>query len=134
MKQLNKHIGIFILRLTLGFCMLLHGISKISNGIAGLKSTFTEVGIPEVLAYSVYIGEVLAPVMVILGFRTKLGAGLIAFTMLIAVLLSHPDQIFALNKHGAWAIELQALYLFGSIALIFTGSGRIALSNTNKWD
>jgi len=54
--------------------------------------------------------------------------------VLFAIFLTHSSDIFTLNQHGGWGIELLGLYLFGSIALFFTGGGKMGLSSSNKWD
>lgn len=134
MKQTNLHIALLLLRVSLGAMMLLHGISKLNHGVDGIGNMLSEKGIPSFIAYGVLIGEVVAPLLMIAGYRTKLASIVFAFTMLVAVLLAHSDDIFALSKHGSWAIELQALYFFGAVALILTGGGKYAVSSKNKWD
>lgn len=113
--------------------MLLHGIAKF-NGIDGLMGLFEKNGMPGFFAYAVYIGEVVAPLMMIIGWRARLGGLLVAFTMFVAVLLRHMDDIMTLTKTGGWGIELQALYFFGAIAVYFLGAGRFSASLSNKWD
>lgn len=130
----NNDLGLLIIRLSLGLLMLLHGIAKLSHGVDFLSGMFQDLGLPGFFAYSVYIGEVVAPVLLIIGYRTKLAALLFAFTMLGAVLMAHASDIFVLTQAGGWAIELQALYFFGALALFFTGAGTYAVSKTSKWD
>lgn len=67
-------------------------------------------------------------------FRTRLTTLGFAFNMLVALLLAHSNDIFALNQHGGWAVELIGLFLFGSLALFFTGSGKYAISQKHQWD
>jgi len=130
----NQDLGLLILRLTLGLLMLLHGIAKIIYGVEGIRGMLTSKGLPSFLAYGVYVGEVIVPILIILGFRTRIAALIFAFNMLVAMLLAHSGDIFSLSKHGGWAVELIALFLFGGLALFFTGGGKYGLSNTNKWD
>ncbi|WP_150452536.1 DoxX family protein [Arenibacter lacus] len=130
----NTDLGIFILRLSLGVLMLLHGIAKLIYGIDPLIGMMDQFGIPGFFAYGVYVGEVIAPIMLIVGYRTKIAALLYVATMLVAIFLAHPADILALTQSGGWAIELQALYLFGPLALFFTGGGKMALSKASKWD
>src|SRR5688572_2025110 len=121
--------GKLILRLMLGVLMLLHGISKMQDpgAMAGIGKQLTAAGLPTFIAYGAYIGEVLAPLMLILGIFTRIGALLIVVNMIFAILLAHANDIFTLGKHGGWAIELQGFYLFSAIALYFLGSGRFAV-------
>ena len=130
----NNDLGLLIIRLSLGLLMLLHGIAKLSHGVDFLSGMFQDLGLPGFFAYSVYIGEIVAPILLIIGYRTKLAALLFAFTMVVAVLMAHASDIFVLTQTGGWAIELQALYFFGALALFFTGAGTYAVSKTSKWD
>ena len=47
-----------LLRITVGFTMLFHGIAKF-NGIGFISGTLAGIGLPEIIANGVYIGEVL---------------------------------------------------------------------------
>jgi len=133
---MNKNIdaGLLILRLTLGGLMLFHGIAKVIHGIGGIQGMLSSKGLPGFFAYGVYVGEIIVPLLLIFGFRTRIAALIFAFNMLVAMLLAHSGDIFSLSKHGGWAVELIALFLFGAVALFFTGAGKYALSTSNKWD
>jgi len=130
----NLDLGFLILRLSVGVLMLFHGIAKLVNGIGGIENLLGKSGLPGFIAYGVYVGEVIVPIMLIVGFRTRLAGLVFAFNMLVAALLAHPEDILTITKNGAWGIELIGLYLFGSIALFFTGGGKYGLSSKNKWD
>src|SRR6185503_17455170 len=121
--------GKLILRLTVGVLTLLHGIAKATNpeGLGGISGMLVAKGLPGFIAYGAYIGEILAPLMVILGIFTRIGAVLIAVNMLFAIGLAHAAQIFTMGKQGGWALELQGFYLFCAIALYFLGSGKFAV-------
>ena len=121
--------GKLILRLMLGVLMLLHGIAKATNpeGLAGISGMLVKHGLPGFIAYGAYIGEILAPLMLILGIFTRIGALIIVVNMLFAIGLAHTNDIFMLGKQGGWAIELQGFYLFSGIALYFLGSGKFAV-------
>jgi putative oxidoreductase len=125
---------VLVLRIVTGMLLLLHGIAKLTGGIDGIQALFVSKGMPGFLAYTVHIGEIVAPLLLIVGFRTKLAALLIAFTMLVAIVVAHWSDIFSLSEHGGWAIELQAFYLMNAVVLIVTGGGKYALSTKNKWD
>ncbi|MFE8073286.1 DoxX family protein [Marinobacteraceae bacterium S3BR75-40.1] len=117
-------IAKLLLRITLGCLILLHGINKLIHGIGGIEAMVAQHGIPAFFAFGVYIGEVVAPLMIILGISTRVGAGLIAFNMFIAILLVHLGQLAQLGPHGGWAIELQAMFLVTAIAIALLGPGR----------
>jgi putative oxidoreductase len=120
--------GKLILRLTLGTLMLLHGIAKISGGVDGLEKMVAGAGLPSVLAYGVYVGEVLAPLLVIFGFYARFGAAIIVVNMLFAIFLAHRTDLFLLTRSGGWALELQGFFLFTALALVFMRPGRFGIN------
>ena len=120
--------GKLILRLALGVLILLHGISKLSSGIDGITSMVTADGLPALVAYGVYIGEVLAPLMVIAGWYSRIGAGIVAINMLFAVGLVHRADVFAFAESGGWALELQGMFLFAALAIACLGPGRFSVN------
>jgi putative oxidoreductase len=122
----NEDFGKLILRLMVGGLMLFHGIAKITGGIGFITAQVTQAGFPEFLAYGVYVGEIVAPILLILGLKTKLSATVIAFTMVVAIYLVHPNDLLLTTKTGAWAIELQMFYLLSCISIIFLGAGRFS--------
>jgi putative oxidoreductase len=130
----NPDLGLLILRLSLGILMLLHGIAKLIHGTGFIESVVTSAGLPAFVAYGVYIGEIVAPLLIIFGYGTRVAALVYAFTMIVAVGLVHPNEIFALNATGGWGVELPGLYFFGALALVFTGAGKYALSTKHPWD
>ena len=122
--------GKLILRLTVGGLILFHGISKILNpsGAMGMISgQLASMGMPAFIAYGVYIGEVLAPLMIILGVFARIGGLLVVANMLFAIGLVHASQLFTMGKSGGWALELQGFYLFCGLAVYFFGSGKFAV-------
>ena len=127
--------GRLILRLALGILILFHGVSKVMAGPAGVMSSVAKAGLPEPVAYLVYVGEVLAPLLVVIGFWTRPAAIIIAINMLVAVYLVHTPQIFTLSKAGGWALELQGMYLFTAIAIAFLGAGRYSVGGeSGRWN
>jgi putative oxidoreductase len=128
-------IGLFILRLAVGGLMLFHGIAKLSHGVEMMKPMLAANGLPEWSVYGLYIAEVLAPILILLGIWTRLAAVTILIDMIMAVYLVHSNDIFSLNKAGAWAIELEAFYFLASLALCFTGAGIYRVKKSgSRWD
>ena len=121
--------GKLLLRLTLGILMLFHGVSKLMNpggAINYVSSQLTQAGWPTFLAYGVFVGEVIAPVLLILGIYSRVGGLIVVVNMMFAVVLAHSAQLFTLSKTGGWTLELQAFYLFCGLTVFFLGSGRMA--------
>lgn len=129
----NTSLGLLILRIAVGGLMLLHGIAKIGHTsfIAGMLA---EKGLPSFLSYGVYITEIIAPLLILVGFRTRLAAAVYVFGTLFALFLAHTTQLFLLNQNGGWELELLGLYIAGGLCLFFTGGGKYAVSSLNKWD
>ena len=125
---MRDDLGKLILRLTVGVLMLLHGVAKISGGVGGIGGMLQSVGLPAALAYGAYVGEVLAPLLVIIGFYARIGALIMVVNMLFAIGLAHMKDIFLLTKTGGWAIELQAFFLFTALAVALIGPGRYAIN------
>jgi len=121
-------LGKLILRLSLGVLILFHGMDKMLHGIGAITSMIAATGLPGSFAYGVYVGEVVAPVMLIAGFHARVGATLIAVNMVVAILLVHTGDLLSLGPHGGWRLELQGLYLVSALALVCLGPGRYSLN------
>lgn len=120
-----------ILRLSVGFLVLLHGIYKLQNpgAMDFVGGAFASVGLPAALAYLIYIGEVIAPIMLLVGYQTRVASLLVAITIVVAILLVHTGQLFTLSlMGGGYALELQIMYLAGALAIFGLGAGKYTLT------
>ena len=63
----NTDLGLLILRITVAGLMLFHGVAKLSH-LDGIKRMLSEVGLPEFIAYGVFITELIAPILMIIGY------------------------------------------------------------------
>ncbi len=135
MSEFGQNFGRLLLRITIGGLLLFHGVSKIIHGIAWMQGPLAASHLPGFIAYGVYVGEVAAPVLIILGIWTRPAALVIAFNFFMAILLvSHP-RMFSLSPGGGWGIELDALYLLPALAIFFLGAGRFSASGAKgKWN
>ena len=124
-----------LLRLALGVLILLHGISKIKGGPGFIVDVVTKAGLPSALAYLVYIGEVLAPVLLIVGLFTRVAALIVAVNMLFAIGLVHMGQLMSISKTGGWELELQGIYLATAVAIALLGAGRFSVGGVaGRWN
>lgn len=125
----NDALGKLILRLSVAILFLFHGVGKLFNpgAINWIGEMIAGYGLPGFLAYGVLIGEVIAPLMAIVGWQTRLAGLLMAGNMVVAFLLVHTGEVFMLTKNGGWQLELQGMFLFAALAVMFLGSGRLAL-------
>jgi putative oxidoreductase len=123
----SEDLGKLLLRLTVGILFLLHGINKLMVGIGPIESMLVARGIPAFFAWLAYVGEVLAPVLLIVGVYTRIGGLLVAINMVAALMLAHTDHFFTLSNMGGWRLELQALFLMGGVVIALLGAGRYSV-------
>lgn len=109
--------ALVLLRVTLALLMLLHGWAKIRYGIGSIEAKIESLGGPGFLAYAVYLGEVVAPLLLLVGLWVVPAALVIAVNMLVAFALMHTRQILMLNNTGGWALELQAFYFVSALVI-----------------
>lgn len=127
--------GKLLIRVTVGVLVLLHGIFKLSAGVGFIGGMLAKAGLPGGLAYLVYVGEIVAPLLMIAGLFTRAAAGVVVINMLVAFSLVHMADLFVLGKQGGWALELQGLYLFGALTVVLLGAGRFAIGGRNgRWN
>jgi putative oxidoreductase len=123
-QNTQSDLGKLILRIVLGVLVLLHGIAKLKGGVGPIEGMVTAHGLPAYVAYGALVGEVLGPLLLLVGFYARIGAALIAINMLFAFALVHMGQIGQFTDQGGWALELQAMYLGTALALVLLGPGR----------
>jgi putative oxidoreductase len=100
----------------------------VTHGVAWIAGPLGKAGLPAWLQYGTYVGEVLAPVLVILGLWTRPAAAVIAFDMFMAIFLARRADVPKINPGGGGrAIELELMYLIGALTLALTGGGRFGL-------
>lgn len=124
-------LGKFVLRMIIGFTVILHGIGKLVNGIGPIEGMVMAHGMPAIMAWGVFVGELIAPALILLGFYSRLGGLLVAINMIVAIMLAHTSQIFQLNAMWGWSLELQGLFLFGGVAIALLGAGRYSVAGRN---
>lgn len=131
----SDDLGKLILRATLALMLLFHGISKLMHGIDFISGMVGKAGLPGVVAYGVYVGELIAPALILAGLFTRPAALVVAVNMIVAVLLVHTGEFFTLSKTGGWALELQGFYFFTAIAVALLGAGRYSVGGVQgRWN
>jgi putative oxidoreductase len=122
-------LGLLILRLGVGGLMLFHGVAKVLHldSLDFISNKLVAADLPAMLAYGVFIGEIVAPLMIIFGILSRIGGLLVSINILFAIFLVHSNELWQLTQHGGWQLELQAFYLVGGLAILLLGSGRYAV-------
>lgn len=119
--------GKLVLRVLLAVLILFHGVSKLIGGIGPISGMLMKAGLPGAFGYVVYIGEVVAPLLILVGVFTRAAALVVVVNMIVALVLVHTRQFFTLSDTGGWALELQGMYLGTAVAIALLGAGRYSL-------
>jgi putative oxidoreductase len=120
----REDLGRLVLRVALAVLLLFHGVSKLMGGVGFITGMLAKMGLPAAIGYLVYVGEVIAPLLILFGVWTRLAALIVAGNMIVAVLLVHTKQFFTMSETGGWALELQGMYLGAAVAVALLGAGR----------
>lgn len=116
-----KDLGLFVLRVGLSLMMLTHGWGKFNRLFAEEIKFGDPIGLGSTLSlYLIVLAEFIAPILIILGFKTRWMAFFPAFAMNVAAFVAHGDDPFARK-------EKALLYLCGYLAVLLCGPGRYAL-------
>ncbi len=131
---MSEDFGKLLLRFGLGGLLLFHGVHKLLNGLEPIKGMLAAHNISDVVAYGVYLGELVAPVLIIVGLFSRIGGLLIALDMIVAVLLARSADVLLLSPTtGAYALETEVLYLVAALSVALLGAGRFSLGG-RRWN
>ncbi len=125
----GNDVAKLILRLSLGILLLLHGMAKIQSPeiVLAMGAALADVYLPAETAWLTLLGEVLGPVLLIIGVLTRFAGIVIAIQMFIVILIGYADTMATFLPDGGYALELQAMYLFAGLTVAFLGSGSYAM-------
>jgi len=127
--------GKLLLRVIVAGLMMFHGLDKVVHGPGHVMQDLAEHGMPVVLGYGVYVGEVVAPILILLGIWTRLAALVYSGSIAFATIQVHGADFLALKPTGAWAAELWAFYIVTPVVVALLGPGRHALARRPfPWD
>lgn len=118
----NYDLGLLVLRIGVAGLLLTHGVPKFLAFIGGDLSVVGDpIGIGALLStILVLLGELVAPVLIIIGIKTRFAAVASAITMAIAAFVVHGGDSIAKK-------ELALLYLIGFVAIALMGAGSISV-------
>lgn len=124
----NEDLAKLLLRWAAGGLMLFHGVHKLIHGHDFIRQKLSEAGLPEIMALGVPLGEVVAPILMMVGLLTRISSLVVAFTMVMSIyLVFGGGQLFTLNQNGGWLPELNILFLVSSMAIYLMGAGRYSI-------
>lgn len=118
----NIDLGLLILRVGLSVMLLTHGIPKFMDFIGGNMAI---VGDPIKLgglitSILVLIAEVVAPILVLIGLKTRMASIPVIITMAVAFFMIHGNDPFHVK-------EKAMLFLVGFLAIAIMGAGKISM-------
>ncbi len=119
-QQSLKDIGLALLRIVPSAMMIVHGYGKLQMLING--ADFADpigIGATPSLVLTV-LAELLCPILIIIGFRTRLAAIPAAITMAVAAFVVHGADPFQKK-------EMALLYLTIFVVIALTGPGKYSI-------
>ena len=121
MKKASIDFGLLLMRLGFSVGMMTHGYGKFLKVIQGNFEFGDPIGIgPTFSLILAAIGEFIAPILIILGWKTRLATIFPTLTMLVAFAIAHDGDPFS-RKEKAF------VYLIAFLTLYFTGPGKYSL-------
>ncbi|MEM1258339.1 MAG: DoxX family protein [Bacteroidota bacterium] len=120
-SNLLTHVGLAFLRIVPSVMMLSHGYPKFQKLISGNMEFANPIGIGEGPSlFLAVIGEVVAPLMLIAGYKTKWAAVPALMTMLVAAVVVHGADPFNVQEK-AW------LYATCFATILLLGPGKFSI-------
>ena len=108
-----------IVRILISTLFLLNGIFKISNydGTIGWMESF---GMPGILLIPAIILEIAGPVLIIIGYKTKLAAGLLSLFCITTAVIFHND----FTNQMQFTSFLKNIALAGGFLILFVNGAK----------
>jgi putative oxidoreductase len=120
-SPLLKDIGLAFFRIAISAMMLTHGLTKFQKLISGNFEFGNPIGIGATPSlFLTVIGEFICPILIIIGFKTRLSAIPSAITMAVAVFITHGTDDFGTK-------EKALLFLVSFITIILVGPGKFGV-------
>lgn len=107
-------IAYALVRVIIGYILLMHGWGKLSTGFAGIVGFMGKVGLspPEFFAASAMFLETVGAICIIIGLFTRFFAAAIAIELGIAFLVWHLPKGFAAAQGGFEYVLLLGIVMF----------------------
>ena len=121
MKNNLPNLALAILRIGASAMLLTHGIPKIETLFADTVSFPDPLGIGAVFSLVlVLIAEVIAPIFIIIGYRTKIAALFPIIMMIVALLMVHFNDPFAKKEKAVF-------FLLAFLVVFLAGPGKYSI-------
>jgi len=123
MKNNINNLALLLLRVGFGGFLMRHGIPKISR-LFEHPVKFTDpfgIGDTATLILAI-IGEVVAPIFIIIGFKTKWATVPSAITMAVAAFVIHAKDDLGTKEHAL-------LFLIAFVVIMLAGPGKYSIDS-----
>lgn len=121
MKKASLDLGLLIMRIGFSVGLMTHGYGKFLKVVQVNFEFGDPIGIgPGLSLVLAVLGEFVAPILIILGWKTRLATIFPTLTMLVAFVIAHDGDPFS-KKEKAF------VYLIAFLTLYFTGPGKYSL-------
>lgn len=118
---MTHNFGLLLLRVAFSGLMLTHGIPKLLQLISGNFEFADPIGIGATASLILAVfGEVVFPVLIIIGYKTRLAAIPVVITMLIAAFVYHANDPFGTQ-------EKSIMYLIAFLSIAILGAGKYSI-------
>lgn len=118
----NSDLGLLVLRAGISILMLTHGYPKLMKFIDGNMDIVGDpIGVGVLISsILVLLGELIAPVLVLIGLRSRISALIAAATMAVAAFVAHAGDPIGQK-------EKALLFLIGFLSVAIMGAGRFSI-------
>ncbi|GGG45955.1 hypothetical protein GCM10011414_14490 [Croceivirga lutea] len=115
------HVGLAVLRIVPSLLMLTHGYPKFQKLISGNFEFGNPIGIGAAPSlFLAVIGEVICPILIIIGLKTRFATIPVIITMLVAAVIVHGADPIGVK-------EKALLYLAFFVCILLLGPGKYSL-------
>ena len=126
MKNNFNNFALLILRLGFGGFLLTHGIPKFEYLFESPIKFANPIGIGDTTSLILtLIGEVVAPIFIIIGFKTKLATIPSIITMAVAAFIVHAKDDLGTKEHAL-------LFLLAFVAIFLAGAGKYSVDGMKQ--
>ncbi|SHK67510.1 putative oxidoreductase [Maribacter aquivivus] len=121
-NTLLKDIGLAFFRIAISAMMLTHGLPKFQKLISGDFKFADPFGIGETPSlFLAVIGEFICPILIIIGFKSRLAAIPVAITMAVAAFITHGADDFGTKEKALF-------YLVAFVTVSLLGPGKFGVN------
>ena len=126
MNKSFSDLGLLILRIGFAGMMLTHGIPKINILFESPIKFADPFGVGETATLILaLIGEVVAPIFILIGYKTQLASIPSIITMFVAAFVIHAADPFGVK-------EKALLFLVGFLVIFLMGAGKYSIDGFKK--